>query len=132
MLNIVIVVHCLGSSHPDAAEKTSYQELRGFMKECRRKRYRQRPHTIEEFAQQLTEPEFGRNLEYDTGRFSVIPITDNNNGQHVVFYDAQFVHEEMSEVTRLFVDATFRARPRLEGAYQLLTVMGIKLNHVRF
>lgn len=102
------------------------------MKECRRKRFPRHPHTIEEFVQRLTDLEFGRSLEYDTGRFSVILITDSNNGRHVILYDAHFVHEEMSEVTRLFVDATFRSRPRLEGAYQLLTIMGIKLNHVRF
>lgn len=102
------------------------------MKECRRRRYPQCPHTLAEFAQQLLCQEHARNLEYNAGRLSVMLITDINDSQHVVFYDENFIREEMSEVARLFIDATFRSRPRIEGVYQLLTIMGVKLNHVSF
>ncbi|XP_043287572.1 uncharacterized protein [Venturia canescens] len=119
----------MATVHPDAAEKMSYLEIRSFMKKCRRRRYPQQPHTIEVFVQQLTAPEYTRNLEYETGHLTVVLITDENNGKHVIFYDAKFVQEEMTEVTRLFIDATFKSRPRLQGVYQVLTILGVKLNH---
>lgn len=79
----------------------------------------------------LLDPAHARNLESTNGRLSVHLITDESGAQHALFWDAVFVSEEMGDVSRLLIDATFRSRPRIEGVYQLLTIMGIKLNHVR-
>lgn len=117
-------------SHPEAAELTSFPSIRSFLKKCRRRRYPPCPANISEFVDKLSSAENARNLEYSTGRLSVNLIVDENGSQHALFFDENFVRDEMHDVTRLLVDATFRARPRIEGATQLLTVMGIKLNHV--
>lgn len=101
------------------------------MQKCRKHHYPPSPRTIEQFVGRLSDPAYTRNLEYGTGRFSVQLITDESGAQHAVFYDENFIRQEMTDVSRLLIDATFRSRPRIEGVYQLLTIMGIKLNHVR-
>ena len=85
---------------------------------------------MHQFVTRLEDPPQARNLEYDTGRLSVKMVTDADSAQYALFHDQNFVREEMSEVSKLLIDATFRARPQLTGAYQLLLMMGIKLNHV--
>ena len=101
------------------------------MKECRRKHYPACPRNIQEFVDRLADPAQARILEYDTGRLTVKMITDADNAQHAIFVDENFVREEMAEVSKLFIDATYQSTPRIAGAYQLLSIMGIKLNHVR-
>ena len=101
------------------------------MKRCRIKRYPPRPRTLQELVDRLANPAYARNLEHDTGRLSVQLVTDTENAQHVLFYDDNFIRQEMGDVSKLLIDATFASRPQIEGVYQLLTVMGIKFSHVR-
>ncbi|XP_043282398.1 uncharacterized protein [Venturia canescens] len=115
--------------HPEAASHVSFRSIRSFMKVCRKKHYPPSPHTVREFVDRLVDPVFARNLEYDNGRLSVRLIIDNSGAQHALFFDKNFVRQEMAEVSRLLIDGTFCSRPRIDGVYQLLTIMGIKLNH---
>lgn len=100
------------------------------MQKCRRRHYPPCPRTVEEFVDRLSGPASARNLEYGHGRLSIRLVTDDGGAQHVLFWDENFVHQEMATVSRLLIDATFRTRPRVDGVYQLMTIMGIKLNHV--
>ncbi|XP_043286702.1 uncharacterized protein [Venturia canescens] len=116
-------------SHAEAARYVSFRAIRSFMQQCRKKNYPPNPRTIQEFVDRLTDPQFARILEYINGRLTVRSVTDDSGAQHAILYDEDFVRREMSEVTKLLIDATFCTRPRIEGVYQLMTIMGIKLNH---
>ncbi|XP_043276879.1 uncharacterized protein [Venturia canescens] len=119
----------LATVHPEAARYLSFRSVRSFMQKCRRRHYPPCPRTIEEFVGRLSDPASARYLEYTNGRLSVRLITDESGAQHALFFDENFVRQEMSDVTRLLIDGTFCSRPQVAGVYQLLTVMGIKLNH---
>ena len=101
------------------------------MKRRRRERFPPSPRNLQEFVDQVSDPARARILEYESGRLSIQLITDNDGAQHVLFHDQNFVNTEMADVSKLLIDATFATRPRLEGVYQLLTVMSIKFSHVR-
>ena len=97
------------------------------MKRRRRERFPPSPRNLQEFVDQVSDSARARILEYESGRLSIQLITDNDGAQHA----QNFVNTEMADVSKLLIDATFATRPRLEGVYQLLTVMGIKFSHVR-
>ena len=101
------------------------------MKRRRRERFPPSPRNLQEFVDQVSDPARARILEYESGRLSIQLIMDNDGAQHVLFHDQNFVNTAMADVSKLLIDATFATRPRLEGVYQLLTVMGIKFSHVR-
>lgn len=101
------------------------------MHKSRLQNYPPSPHTIGEFVDRLNDPTYRRNLEYGSGRLSVRLVTDDGGAQHALIFDENFVREEMQDVSKLLIDATFSSRPRIDGVYQLMTIMGIKLDHVR-
>lgn len=107
-----------------------YEAVKSSMKRWRRASYPPAPANIQEFVRSVSQPDFQRNLEYNTGRLHVTLITDGDGHNHALLYDPEFVQAEMQNVDKLFLDGTFRTRPRLADAYQLFTVIGIKLNHV--
>jgi hypothetical protein len=99
---------------------------------CRRISYPPRPSNILAFSEQLSDPRNERLLEYTSGRFTTRLLRDTDGNNHIAIHDAEFVRTEiMQDVTKIFIDATFRSTPNLEDAYQLMTIMGIKFNHVR-
>jgi hypothetical protein len=108
------------------------------MKRCRKNSYPPHPQNIREFVEQLMDPQYQRNLEYQVGRgdntehgrISVTLVTDARGNNHALIRDEVFVREEMRDVDRLFIDGTFRSTPNINDAAQLVTIMGIKLNHV--
>lgn len=100
------------------------------MQQCRRQHYPPNPRTIDEFVTRLSDTAYERNLEYCNGRLSVTLIIDSSGARHALLFDENFVRQQMGDVTKILIDGTFRSRPRIEGVYQLVTIMGIKLNHV--
>ena len=50
-------------------------------------------------------------------------LNSSSKSQHDVIYNKQLV-EEFNNFNDIFVDATFKTRPRVKGATQLLTIMG--------
>lgn len=81
-------------------------------------------------ADQLEQPESEKLLQYHVGKLTTRKIVDTENNVHLLMYDAQFA-EEFANVTHVFIDGTFQTTPRVRGVYPLVTVLGIKYDHVR-
>ena len=68
--------------------------------------------------------------QYEDGFLRSERTRDLNEDIHILFYDENFIRGHMSEITNLFIDATFDIIPRVQGTYQLLSIMGVTYGHV--
>lgn len=88
------------------------------------------PRNIRSFALQLQAPENLVLREYDGGRVDSQLILDSDHEEHLALWDQSFIDTEIGRAEKIFVDCTFKATPSLEGAYQFLTIMAVKHDHV--
>lgn len=98
------------------------------MKRWRSLRYPRSPKTIEEFAEQLRNN--GHLLKSGNIKLDSKLVEVRNGKKHIVFYNEEFIRSEFDDVERLFIDATYKPKPKLTNSYQLLTILGIRHGHV--
>lgn len=109
-----------------------FSSIRTSMRRWRRRSFPPNPRNLEDFGLVLFNIHDGGILDYNTGRLRTVTIVDDNRDTHVIFYDLDFMRAEFANVTSILVDATFDSVPQMQNAMQLLTVMGIRYNHVSF
>lgn len=93
--------------------------------------------SFKDFQIQTECEEFKKLLEHRSGKVTAKLIVDSLEEEHVILYDSDFLKtRDCSEITRLFLDGTFKTTPRLytttfeTPSYQVLVIMGIIRNHV--
>lgn len=101
------------------------------MRNWRRKIYPRNPHNFAEFINQLQYDQNNKLLAYNTSIMTVDVVTDDDDCQHIIFYDKDFIRQLFTRsVSKVFIDGTFKTTPNLFGAYQLVTVMVVAYGHV--
>ena len=88
------------------------------------------PDNIVQMGERLAQVHEGNLMEYNNGRMRFTVINDSNGYDHILFSDLDFVRSEFHQVQTAIFDATFNTTPLMENAYHILTIMGIRLNHV--
>ncbi|XP_043478206.1 uncharacterized protein LOC122508752 [Leptopilina heterotoma] len=86
------------------------------------------PQSVQQLSDILNSEEYNEWTRFNGGSFTVSPITDNNQFTSVIFIDVPFAREIIANNDVLYCDATYKVKPTITDAYQLLTFM-IKFNH---
>lgn len=104
------------------------------MKKWRRRMFPTQPNIILEMGRLLKDPENKKLLDYGKGTLQVETITDADVCHHLIVRDQALIDEYFRDVPNLrsWIDGTFQTTAKLEDAYQTLTVMLAKDDHVSF
>lgn len=117
--------------YPEAAVTVTYPSVESSMRRWRKSVHPRIPTSLEEYGVILRLPQWSHILGYknDTRHMQCATVTAADGSISVIFGDPEFI-DSLSESTDIFVDATFKVVPAINGAYQLLTVMANFHDHV--
>ena len=118
--------------YPHLREDYPYNQVLGLMKSWRKKIFPKNPTSFEEFIDVIRAPANSKLLQYDEGFLDVRVVVDSNGDKHVLFFDRELIQTEFYELKniRLLIDTTFKVLPIMIGAYQVLIIMCVKMDHV--
>ncbi|KAJ8665574.1 hypothetical protein QAD02_007236 [Eretmocerus hayati] len=126
-----ILTTCTNIAHlyrlPKAAEKTTKEKMRSDMNRWRRESFPPHPKTFEELCKQAREERYNSILRSMDRKLECHVLVDADDCEHIIYYDKEFVRTKMRNTKYLFLDGTFKCRPKTEGIAQIFNVMGIKL-----
>lgn len=117
-------------SYEHVAPSLPYEKVKASMKYWRRKAFPANPNTLGQFLAQLREPCNNHLRSYNSSEMLIADVKDQDDNLHMIFWDQQFVGEVMRGATKIFIDGTFQTTPRVVDAYQLVTIMAVRYNHV--
>lgn len=71
-------------------------------------------------------------LDYGKGCLTAITITDADGCNHLILYDKELINQEFRGIpnARCWIDGTFETTAKLDDAYQHITYMSSKYDHV--
>ncbi|KAJ8684843.1 hypothetical protein QAD02_020636 [Eretmocerus hayati] len=112
---------------PDAAMRVSKDSKTSRMKRHRLKSFPPCARDYQEFLTQVEEEKHSAILKsLKTGRKITSLVIDDGDDKHVIYYDEDFLKDDMQRTTHLFIDGTFQCRPNIKGSAQVLNIMGLK------
>ena len=100
------------------------------MKHYRLQEFPPCPNSLCEFAAQLNAGGYCKVLDYDTNSVTSINVVDSDGFTHLLFYDLDLIKRNCGFVTHMFIDGTFKTRPRIKDCTQLLNVLVVIHNRV--
>lgn len=120
-----------GDQRGDVRVLVPFNSILTTLKRLRRWEFPACPNSLLEMADGLENPDNARLLQH-AGRqlLNTRRIIDAQGNLHILIFSPEFVANEFNAVSKLFIDGTFKTTPRVQGVYQLLTILGIRYNHV--
>ncbi|XP_051167015.1 uncharacterized protein LOC127285188 [Leptopilina boulardi] len=87
------------------------------------------PESVQNFVEIINSPENQQWKQFNDGQFSVTVTRDITGSTSAIFIDIQFAERIIADNNMVYLDATYKVVPKIEDAYQLLTLIMIKFNH---
>lgn len=115
--------------HPEAASIVTYPSIESTMRRWRKSFHPPIPDSLTAYGNILEDDQWRRMMSYNRGRIQTATVTAADNSVSVVFGNVDYINL-LSDATEIFIDATFKVVPAVNGAYQLLTMMATKFDHV--
>lgn len=103
------------------------------MKRWRQKQFPKQPKNILEMGTLLRNDANKKLLDYGKGKMQSVIITDADGCNHLLLFDQELINAEFKNVpnSRAWIDGTFQTTVKLDDAYQHVTIMVSKYDHVR-
>ena len=118
------------SRHKDAADRVPYRSIKSNMKKWRREIFPTNIKTLDDFTNAFQDEKIKKLFQNNHVKMHVKLVIDENDDQHVLFYDPEFISKNFKTVQRLYIDGTFKIIPLLEKAYQNFTILGVLIEQI--